>query len=200
MKTSERITSLITVILITWTEVNSLLMVKEDSFVITGPESLTFSPYYYTDFTFSVNLYIQSGGDEFDSDIVSQFTFFFSNYDTDIKTNDGHIGSAYALSMGQSPEDIPIPPEGVNITGWTVAMRPDLGNCHHYKYICFTPASIVSCFDATDMIDCNSTVTLGNSTVNLATGCDGGNALSAAGLIVAMATLLQLASYISGQG
>ncbi|XP_070546231.1 uncharacterized protein [Ptychodera flava] len=107
---------------------------------------------------------------------------------------DYDFSSGYALSVGQSPEPTPITPEGVDITGWTVSMRPDMGNCQYYKYICILPAeSDISCFNATEMIDCDSTVNPGTGT-----GCNGGNAVSAAALIVAMATLL--ASRISEQG
>ncbi|XP_070546034.1 uncharacterized protein [Ptychodera flava] len=155
MKTSERIILLITVIFIAWTTKASSLanppLITEDSFVITGPESLTFSPYYYTDFTFSVNLYRESGGDgDFE---LSQIYFMF------LDDPDYDFSSGYALSVGQSPEPTPIIPEGVDITGWTVSMRPDMGNCQYYKYICILPAgSDISCFNATEMIDCDSTV------------------------------------------
>ncbi|XP_070545752.1 uncharacterized protein [Ptychodera flava] len=195
MKTSERIISLITVIFITWTEVSSvqeLPLITEDSFVITGPESLTFSPYYYTDFTFSINLYRQSGGDG--DYALSQIYFFFSN-DTDFAG--AYIASGYALSVGQSPEPTPITPEGVDISNWTVSMRPDMSYCQYYNYICIYPDGDISCFDATYMIDCDSTVNPDTTTEVPGTGCDGGNAVSAAGLTVAMVTLL--ASYIVGQ-
>ncbi|XP_070546227.1 uncharacterized protein [Ptychodera flava] len=184
MKTTERIILLVIVISIASTGVRTL-EIKEDSFAITSPDPLRFSSHYYTSFTLSMNVRANYAGDELEGILL-----FFAN-DTDIIENDYALLSGSSYAVGPSPDPIPVPQgaDGMDVTGFTASMKPDQSQCHLYTFLCVGPESNYDydCIDVSDMMDCDSTEN---------PACGDGNTASAAGLIVAMATLL--ASYISG--